>query len=94
MPRRSSLSTVKGLRNLDVTQKQSLAVILDILIIFIPNVSPRDSVEFINGHIISSFKGKMELERNTKNQLYLKALDRVYISGIIYSSSEARTLEF
>ena len=77
-----------------MTQKQSLSAIFVILIIFIPNVGPRDSVEFINGHIISSLKGKTELEGNTKNQLCLKALDRVYISGIIYSSSEARILEF
>lgn len=35
----------------------------------------------------------MELERNAKNQLCLKELDRVYISGITYSS-EARILEF
>lgn len=43
MPRRTSLSTVKGLRNLDVTQKQSLAVIF----LFLSSLSLRLAPETV-----------------------------------------------
>lgn len=77
----------KGLRSLDVTQKQSLTAIS---VIFIPTAGSRDGVEFYQCHIINSLWGE---KWNWKEMPRISALGRVCISGITYSS-EARILEF
>lgn len=88
------LAMAKALRSLDVTRTQSCPCCYCHPHHLYPGRWPQRQHRTLSmARLFILFGGKMELERNAKNQLCLKVLDRVYISGITYSF-EARILEF